>query len=860
MNRLLLKKNWTDKKSFNILNVLVALLLGILLFIFFPVNISLKLQSNTGGLINISYSSDDFIKDGQSVYFNTKVSPNFEEYKAIIPAHKLSSIKVNPISTKGDFKIKSLSYRFLYKEVVLKGEELISSVKSVNNTVIPDETETGYYKARATTEETYIEIANTEFTDGIINSNERYLFSALATIISFFLGTLLFKAIKNKVINKKTLCISNIVVTIIILVLPPDGLSYFKLFVGVLLLYFIPGYILLNTVEFFRKQKHVHTKFVLAIVAGFSLWFTSLYITSEVGITISPILIYSIVGISFIIFLFILYKKFSNKNIEKIFTVTSTDLVLFFLFNVLLFVYIVPLKGLLVAPLHDPAAISIHARSLIDSGYILKNIPQDYLYYPPGGFFLVALPETLLNITTSKITMILTNFFNILTGVAFATLMGKLFKGKYLPIISIFVLSFISLYPSSEYFRAGKNAQVIGYVFLFISLYFFYNAIDKGVKSKFLFLITFFTSSLIHYNNLLITAVFCITIYLYKRLRDKEFSFKLIYKDLLLWLPYLMLGLGLFYLQLNVIKSVESSTSKILAVGETSFELQNFFEWFIEYRNFRVSRTIINLGVLSYLFLTFRLIFTFFKRKKINYEILFVILTLVVFYVAIHIPVTRMRNYFILNMFLIYVLPIAISLNYILQQNVKLPLFFKKGKHPIKISLNYIIILALILIGIENMSYLYRRFNRVRIYSVVQEADLEAFEWIDNNLPPNSRFLPAHIRDISFDSHRFIYDSILYMKAFTNSYEVFSFVHAERLPNRGELAKKYLLLIEEPENNTLLKEFTDSQIYYVFSGSARPWGCGDVPCDFFELYPETYSVIYDKDGVKIYEITVKNQE
>jgi hypothetical protein len=153
-------------------------------------------------------------------------------------------------------------------------------------------------------------------------------------------------------------------------------------------------------------------------------------------------------------------------------------------------------------------------------------------------------------------------------------------------------------------------------------------------------------------------------------------------------------------------------------------------------------------------------------------------------------------------------------------------------------------------VGGWNMYNLYERYMGARVVSVVRQEDVKAFEWMDKNIPKGSYIIPAHIQN----KYSYVLDSALYMKAFTGSYELFGFVRAETLNNEGTLKSAYLSLRDNPTDMSLLEKFTSSGVYYIFSGSHTPWGCGELPCGFFDDYPEVYEVIYDLEGVRIYRI------
>jgi len=111
------------------------------------------------------------------------------------------------------------------------------------------------------------------------------------------------------------LYIINLIASLLILGSSPDGLSFLKTFLGIILLYVIPGYVVLKLTKFVKKKQPPYSVFILSLVTGFSLWFVPLFITSQFKIPVSSTLIYAITGIFLLVFLYTVYKEIKEKNI-----------------------------------------------------------------------------------------------------------------------------------------------------------------------------------------------------------------------------------------------------------------------------------------------------------------------------------------------------------------------------------------------------------------------------------------------------------------------------------------------------------------------------------------------------------------
>jgi hypothetical protein len=653
--------------------------------------------------------------------------------------------------------------------------------------------------------------------------------------------------------NKKlALFLLNCLILLSILLFPYGDFSYIKIFISMILLFNIPGFLILKYFKVLRNQNYFFTIFITSFVIGFSIWLFFLFITSLLKVPISSSIVRIFPILTLILFIYILIKEIISKKNLSFVTISKQDLILMTLFNALLFVYLYPTRGLIVAPLHDPAAISIFSKYLIESKYIFTDLPNLNLFYPPAGYYLMGLISDFAQTDPSTTTMIMTNICNALSGFSFALFVSNIFKLKKLAWVPVYVFCFLSIYPGTLYFSAGKNAQVIAFVFLFVSMYLFHKALGGNFLTKILFGLSIFASILMHYNNLLISIIFCLSIYLYKILSIKnkgKFLKRYLFHWFLIFLPLLLL----FFFVFSVIRNTTYFYSSILRPLETEerflglISLRDFFEWFtgrnLKHINNINSYTILLFGLGSYIFLMLNLTYSWLRKRKFNKMILFCIFFLLLFYFALYIEIGAITRYFGFNKLIPFLIAITLSFSIILNKKI---IILKK------VSLNIILILLFFAVGINNVSNIYNSYIDAKFVSVVNEEDLKAFEWINNNLDQKEFIIPAHIQF----KNRYILDSSLYMKAYTNNYELFGFVRGEIPANQNNLVAAYLKLKSEPQNEALLEEFTSSNIHYIFSGSHKPWGCGELPCGHFDLYPDLYEVVYDIDGVRIYRINL----
>jgi hypothetical protein len=221
----------------------------------------------------------------------------------------------------------------------------------------------------------------------------------------------------------------------------------------------------------------------------------------------------------------------------------------------------------------------------------------------------------------------------------------------------------------------------MAFVFLFSSLYFFYEAIGNKISFKLLFGLVLIPSVLLHYNNLLITLVLCIPIFIYKVLREK-YSIKKLFKDILGWLSVLV-GVGIiFYLQLEVLKSVSYFYTSILSPLEPDERFNgiigfaDFANWFLpenhRHIDFKNSVIILSLGVVSYMVVLVKFGFDFIKKKVFNKQILFLFLLGFCFYLALYIELGAITRHFDFNKLILFLIPISYVVGLLFEKDIRL--------------------------------------------------------------------------------------------------------------------------------------------------------------------------------------------
>jgi len=356
----------------------------------------------------------------------------------------------------------------------------------------------------------------TEFPFSPKVQNFKFLF---IICISILVELLIF--IPEKVLqNKKVLLIGYTVLflyNLFILFWSKDTLFILELFVTMSLLFIPIGILILGIAKINTKFYNIFELIVILIILGSSIWLPILYVFGIIGFKVSLWIIFLIQFIFYII-LYCLFRKSKDKIISidnlKIFSIESF-LFAFFL-TILFTLFFIPTSGLLAAPLHDPAQNSITAKMLIEGDFLYSSIPRVSQHYPPGASYLTALIAFVGTLDPSKVTLYLTNIFNITSGITFSIFIKNISKKRYLGIFAFFIITFISGFVTKLYALAGKNSQILGYNLLLITATFFYIGVGEGILKKIVTGFLLISCFLIHYNNMPILTLVLIILFIIK--------------------------------------------------------------------------------------------------------------------------------------------------------------------------------------------------------------------------------------------------------------------------------------------------------------------------------------------------------
>jgi len=326
----------------------------------------------------------------------------------------------------------------------------------------------------------------------------------------------------KKILTNLNLLILNIIATLFIIILPPNTIEYLKIFSVFILLFLLPGIVLLKVTKVNNLANNLIDKLLLSLPVGLSFWILSVFTLTYLNIRIYLAEIIIII-ILFTILLIVNFhnKKLSFKNLID-HNIDTRFIILYSIFNIIFFINIIPTKGLISAPLHDPAQNSVVAYQLIRNDFLYEGIPYYTSHYPPGAAYIVGLVSISSGINTATTNLVITNIFHTLVPFSFGLLLKTLFKNKNIEYFSNIILSFISMYTLMLYSKAGKNSQIIAYFFLFISWTLFHNSIYKNLLIKFIVALVIAASFLIHYNNFPIFIIISFIIFINRLINEKK--------------------------------------------------------------------------------------------------------------------------------------------------------------------------------------------------------------------------------------------------------------------------------------------------------------------------------------------------
>ena len=398
--------------------ILASVISGLVVFLFcnpFAFKIILDIQSEKAGPVQVFYKDkSDYKGENSTVHYVGDIT----RFHMISLSLRKKNIRHIRIDTPGDFMLRSVTLQNQFYTFYYDGNKLFKKIRplhgiekiAINNDIIIGTT---------TGNDPYFTIEPIPFLNPA-NGLENLIFSIVIAFLMFlllrFLWTrwrVLIPFLKQKIASKYFLLWGNMILSITIFSIPPESGLYLKYLLFFVLVFVLPGFLLLIIANQNRIQFSLISAFVSSVCLSLSFFVISMFLVDEFNIKTSYYFIYLL---PVTVLLSISFFQFRKRKIPVSFDISSLQF--WVVLNVCFFVFIQPTKGLFVAPRFDPIANSYIAQFLLSTSF--ADIPKYLNFYPPGMGYITALFSGMSNITTAKAVLITTNIFNLLTGVSFA--------------------------------------------------------------------------------------------------------------------------------------------------------------------------------------------------------------------------------------------------------------------------------------------------------------------------------------------------------------------------------------------------------------------------------------------------------
>ncbi len=157
------------------------------------------------------------------------------------------------------------------------------------------------------------------------------------------------------------------------------------------LTFLIPGFLISRIFGLLTHNDNYLQIAIISLGTGVATITSLLFLLNSFELPIGSAAIQTVllfIAIPSMISLYQLVKKRPHNQIGSVFS--NESLIIWILVNLLLYRFMVPTKGLIVAPLHDPVALSLMGTELVRGGYLLKNTSIFTRFYPPFGGYIMA--------------------------------------------------------------------------------------------------------------------------------------------------------------------------------------------------------------------------------------------------------------------------------------------------------------------------------------------------------------------------------------------------------------------------------------------------------------------------------------
>lgn len=482
--------------------------------------------------------------------------------------------------------------------------------------------------------------------------------------------------------------------------------------------------------------------------------------------------------------------------------------------------------------LHDPVAHAEWAKAIVQAGRVER-------FYSPGLHFNIAMSVLTTTASWARSTLMITQFFNALVGVAAAVFLMEFLKDKWWAFLAAAVFT-VGSYPATFYTGAGKNSLVFTTGFLFIT-WAISRADISAVRKIVLCNLMLLATILSHYPAAFVCCL-GLAVMLLVSTDKKQAALAMGFAVLvgLLWgatkLPYRIASEDASQF---LRESRHESLRQIVTWPRFQQEVVKYAgtlrdEFLVTDRNYGAALPLVGLLATIFVAVQDRRYWFFPIAHLLNNALIAVGR---VFYLVSHLAAITSGQMLLVYLFNYLFLSFALSL-----------LAFRMWENrAVKLqAVSTAIVLAIVVNGAIALGASYTYYQRT--FRVVQPSDLEAFEWMRAHLDPSDKILvDARIYESSTKTVVFGGDSGVWIPVYTDF--VISADFSEGFDYRTYQATRlYLRLANDSTNCRLRSRVLADGYKYYFRGSnpahAQPMA---VTSDGFDL-------IYENGPVRIYRI------
>jgi len=550
------------------------------------------------------------------------------------------------------------------------------------------------------------------------------------------------------------------------------------------------------SVFFFKERLNILEHFFISFVlfAVIFICFCIFFAFLEIKLAIFIGIVFLAISIS----TFIFTKAFQNKNINI--KIDKWDYLILILFVCALIAKVYSVASFEVPGLHDPITHAFFSKSIAETGYI------NY-FYSPGLHIISAFGKMFNGYDVTKQILYITNFFNAYLGVVIYLFIKHSFK-KNIWAISSSILFFLGYYPAMFFVNAGKNSLVFAIVLLF----FFFFLIGeyrrkKSVPILILANLAIMSIFLTHYPTGVFALTYLLAVFFVDFKKEK-------FRTVLLGLGVL---LGLAWMIKTYHYNIDAATESAIVNSKPLYTLPNdvFYQtidflksvWNAQiYKNTLLSKIVAFSSLSGFLLISIKALK---NRENIIlplWTLFSLLLSLVLYLFSIN-PILIVLETYTISLFIYTYLFAGI-----------VPQFFYDlvSKKINKKILNICFAIFVVIAGVFLSKKMYKTFyERNNMHNVIQESDIRSFEWINNNIPDEEKFL---INANGNDGLVFSTDGGGWIEVFTDN-EISTPFYDYGSKSTDENVDLYYELKNNLGDCNLIEKFIDRGYKYYFQGS-----------------------------------------